>query len=100
VVSEESIKLDALLEVLHSFHASDLLQEVEVSVHVNACADESVPVNALDSDVGIVLLELEVHSLEEVDVGTLDSVHVLTGHLKLIEIKVLWEHLHLCYIYY
>ncbi len=100
VVSEECVKLDALLEVLDSLHASDLLQEVEVSVCVDACADEPVPVHALDSNVGIVLLELEVDSLEEVDVGTLDSVHILACHLKLVEIKVLWEHLHLCYIYY
>ena len=31
VVSEECVKLDALLEVLDGLHASDLLQEVEVS---------------------------------------------------------------------
>jgi hypothetical protein len=100
VVSEECVKLDALLEVLDGLHASDLLQEVEVSVHVDACADEPVPVDTLDSDVGIVLLELEVDGLEEVDVWALDSVHVLARHLKLVEIKVLGEHLHLCYIYY
>jgi hypothetical protein len=27
-------------------------------------------------------------------------VHVLARHLKLVEVKVLWENLHLCYIYY
>lgn len=100
MVSEESVQLNALLEVLDGLHASDLLQEVEVPVHVNACADESVPVDALDSDVGIVLLELEVHGLEEVDVRTLDSVHVLFRHLKLVEVEILGEDLHLCYIYY
>ena len=100
VVSEESVKLNALLEVLDSFHTSDLLQEIEVSVHVDAGTDESMPVDTLNSDVGIILLELEVDSLEEVDVGTLNCVHVLTRHLKLVEVKVLWENLHLCYIYY
>jgi len=100
VVSEEGVKLDALLEVFHGFHASDLLQEVEVTINVDASTDQSVPVDALKSDVGIVLLELEVDGLEEVDVWALDCVHVLARHLKLVEIKVLGEHLHLCYIYY
>ena len=94
MVSEESVQLDALLEVFDGLHASDLLQEVEVTIHINACPDESVPVNALNSNVGIVLLELEVHSLEEVDVGALDCVHVLFRHLKLVEVKVLGEDLH------
>jgi hypothetical protein len=100
VVSEESVQLDALLEVLDSLHASNLLQEVEVAVDVDACTDETVPVDALESDIGVVLLELEVDGLEEVDVWALDCVHVLARHLKLVEIKVLGEHLHLCYIYY
>lgn len=100
MVSEECVELDALLEVLDGLQASDLLQEIEVSVNVDACADEPVPVDTLDSDVGVVLLELEVDGLEEVDVWALDCVHVLARHLKLVEIKVLGEHLHLCYIYY
>ena len=100
MISEESIQLNTLLEILDSLHASDLLQEVEVSVDVDASADEPVPVDALDSDVGIVLLELEVDSLEEVDIGALNCVHILARHLKLIEVEVFGEHLHLCYIYY
>lgn len=100
MVSEECVKLNTLLEVLHGFHASNVLQEVEVSECVDASTDESVPVDTLDSDVGIVLLELEVNGLEEVDVRTLDCVHILARHLKLVEVKVLWENLHLCYIYY
>ncbi len=99
VVSEEGVKLDALLEVLHGFHASDLLQEVEVTIYVDASTDQSVPVDALKSDVSIVLLELEVNCLEEVDVGALNGVHVVARHLKLIEIEVLGEDLHLKYIY-
>ena len=95
VVSEESVQLDALLEVLDSLHASNLLQEVEVAVDVDACTDETVPVDALKLDIGIVLLELEVHSLEEVDVRTLNGVHVVARHLKLIEIEVLGEDFHL-----
>lgn len=100
MVSEEGIKLDALLEVLDGLHASDLLQEIEVAINIDASADQSVPVDALESDVGVILLELEVNGLEEVDVGTLDSVHILACHLKLVEIEVFGEHLHLCYIYY
>ena len=99
VVSEESVELDALLEVFDGFHASDLLQEVEITVHVDASTDQSVPVDALKSDVGIVLLELEVNCLEEVNVGALNGVHVVARHLKLIEVEVLGEDLHLINIY-
>lgn len=98
VVSEESVELDALLEVFDGFHASDLLQEVEVTIDVDASADQSVPVDALKSDVGIILLELEVNCLEEVNVRALDGVHVVARHLKLIEVEVLGEDLHLKYI--
>ena len=100
MVSEEGIELNALLEVLDGLHASDLLQEVEVSVDVDARTDQSVPVHALDAQVRVVLLELEVHGLVEVDVRSLDRVHVVTRHLELVEVKILGEHLHLCYIYY
>ena len=50
--------------------------------------------DTLQLDVSIVLLKLEVDSLVEVDVGTLNCVHVHARHLKLVEIKILWEHLH------
>lgn len=99
MVSEECVELDALLEVLDGLHASDLLQEVEITIHVDASTDQSVPVDALKSDIGVVLLELEVNSLEEVNVRALDGVHVVARHLKLIEIEVLGEDLHLIYIY-
>jgi hypothetical protein len=95
VVSEESVELDALLEVFDGLHASDLLQEVEVAIHVDASADQSVPMDALKSDVGVVLLELEVNCLEEVNVRALNGVHVVARHLKLIEIEVLGEDFHL-----
>lgn len=98
MIGEESVQLHALLEVLDGLHASYLFQEIEIAVDVDASADQSVPVDALNSDVGVVLLELEVNGLEEVNVGALDSVHVMARHLKLIEIKVLWKHLHLCVI--
>ena len=95
MVSEEGVELDALLEVLDGFEATDVLEEVEVAVGVNAGADEAVPVDALEANVGVVLLEGEGERLAEVDVGTLDCVHVLAVHLKLIEIEVLGEDLHL-----
>ena len=94
MIGEESIELDALLEVLRRLQASDVLEEVEVSICIDACFDHSVPVDALQLDVGVVLLEVEVESATEPNVGTLDSVHVLTRHFKLVEVKVLWEYLH------
>ena len=96
MVSEEGVELHALFEVLDSFHASDLFQEVEVAVDVDASADESVPVDALQLDVRVVLLELEVNRLVEVNVGSLDCVHVLSSHLKLVEVEVLGEYFHCC----
>jgi len=47
-------------------------------VNVDASSDESVPVDALQLDVGVVLLELEVDCLEEVNIWSLDSVHILS----------------------
>ena len=94
VVREKVVKLNRLFEVLHGLHASDVLQEIEVSVDVDSGADQSVPVDALQLHVGVVLLEREVKCLSEVDVGSLDGVHVLTSSLKLIEVEVFREDLH------
>ena len=94
VVGEESIELDALLEVLDGFEASDMLEEIEISEHVDACSDESVPVDTLEFDIRVVLLELEGNSLTEVNVWSLNSMHVFTCHFELVEIEVFWEHLH------
>ena len=41
VVGEEPVELNALLEVLDSLHASDVLQEIEVSMNVDASSDKS-----------------------------------------------------------
>jgi hypothetical protein len=99
VVCEESIELDALFEVFDGFEASNVLEEIEISEYVDACSDESVPVDTLDLDVGVILLELESDGLSEVDVWSLNSVHVFTCHFELVEIEVFWEHLHfLCII--
>ena len=95
VIGEEGIQLDALLEVFNGFLASDLSQEVEVSEEINARPDKSVPVDALDLDVGGVLLELEAERLDEVDVGALDRVQVCPRHVELVEVVVLGEDLHL-----
>ena len=99
MVSEERVELNALLEVFHSFETADVFEEVEVAVGVNARTDQSVPVNTLEFDVGIVLLEREVERLAEVDVGTLDGVHILAGHFKLVKVEVFREDLHLNYYY-
>jgi hypothetical protein len=98
MISEEVVELNALFEVFDCFHASDLLEEVEVAVYVDTGTNESMPVDALNLDVGVVFLELEVDSLVEVDVWSLNRVHVFSRHFKLIEIKILGEHLHLQYL--
>ena len=97
VVSKEGVELDALFEVLDSLEAADVLEEVEVAVCVHAGTDESVPVDALELYVSVVLLEGEVKGLAEVDVGTLNGVHVLACHLKLVEVKVFGEDFHFNY---
>ena len=94
MICEEGVELNALLEVFHCFCASDMLKEIKVTINIDASSDEPVPMHTLQLDVGVVLLKLEVNSLKEVNVWTLDRVHVLSGHLKLVEIKVLGEHLH------
>ena len=95
VISEEGVQLETLLKVLNSFEATNVLEEVEVAVSVDAGTDESVPVNALQLDVRVVDLEVEVEGLREVYVGTFDCVHVFASRLKLIELEVLREHFHL-----
>ena len=94
VVGEEGVELEALLEVLGGLKAANVLEHIEVTVGVGACLDETVPVDALQTNVGIVLLEAEVHGGVEADVGPLDRVHVVTSHLELREVEVLREHLH------
>ena len=60
MVCEETIKLYALLEVLNSLDASNVLKKIEVAIAVDASSDKSMPVNALELDVGVILLEFEV----------------------------------------
>lgn len=95
VVGEERVELDALLEVLDSLETPDILEHVEVAKGIHASTDETVPVDALELDVGVVLLERKGERLAEIDVGPLDRVHVLTSHLELVEVEVLWKDLHL-----
>ena len=97
VVGEEPIELNALLEVLDSLHASDVLQEIKVSVNVDASSDKSMPVDALDLNVRVILLELESNSLSKVDVWSLNCMHVFTCHFELVEIEIFWKYLHLYY---
>ena len=72
-----------------------MLQELKVSVNVKACSDKSMPVDTLQFNVGIVFLEFEIDSHPEVDVGSLNGVHVLPCHLKLVELEVFWKYLHI-----
>ena len=94
VLSEESIQRHTLLEVLCRLKALDVFQELEVSVSINTGSNDSLPVDALQLDVGVVLLEVEVQGRTEINVGALDRVHIITSHFKLIEVEVLWEDLH------
>jgi hypothetical protein len=94
VHGKEGVKLDALLKVRDCLKAADVLHEVKVAVSVNTCTDKSVPMDTLQFDVSVVLLETEVERLSEVDVGTFNGVHVFSCHFELGELEVLWEHLH------
>ena len=92
VIGEEVVELDALLEVLCRLEAFDILKEIEVAVGVDASSYESMPVDTLQLNVGVVLLEVEIGG--KADVRTLDGVHILARHLKLVKVKVLREYLH------
>ena len=94
VVGKEGVKLEALFEVLGGLKAANVLEHIEVTVGVGACLDETVPVDALQTNVGVVLLVAEVHCGAKPDVGALDRVHVVARHLELREVKILREHLH------
>ena len=94
MIGEEPVQLDALLEVLSRLEASNILEEIKVAVCVDARLDHSVPVDALQLDVGVVLLEVEVERAAKPDVWTFDGVHVFTSHLELVEVEVLGEYLH------
>ena len=94
VLGEECIQRHTLLEVLCRLKALDVFQELEVSVSINTGSNDSLPVDALQLDVGVVLLEVEVQGRTEINVGALDRVHIITSHFKLIEVEVFWEDLH------
>ena len=94
VVGEEGVELEALLEVLGGLEATDVLQHVEVTVRVCAGLHETMPMDALQLDVGVVLLKGEVHVGTEANVRSLDGVHVFTSHLELVKVEVFGEHLH------
>ena len=94
VVGKERVELQALFEVFDGFKATNVLEEVKVAVSVDAGADQSVPVDALELDVGVVDLKVEGQSLGEVDVGTFDGVHILSCSFKLVELEVLGENFH------
>ena len=87
VLSEEGIDLVALFKVLNGFEAADFLEEIELALGVYAGVDISVPVNVLELDIGVVLLDGEVERLVEVDAGWLDDFHELESHLELVEVE-------------
>ena len=83
-----------MLKVFGGFEAADVVEHVKVSIGVDATSDQSVPVHALELDVGVVLLEVVIHEESEVNVWALDAVLVLSRHDELVEVKHLREHLH------
>ena len=95
VVGEEGVELEALLEVLGGLEAPDVAEHVEVALGVGASVDEFLPVDALQLDVRVVLLKVEVHGAAKPNVRPLDRVHVFAGHLELVKVEILREHLHL-----
>ena len=95
MIREEVVQLDALSEVFNSLKTSNVFKEIEVSVNIDACTDKSMPVNALKLNISVIFLELELDGFSEVNIWPLDGVHVLTSHLELIEVEVLWEDLHI-----
>ena len=95
VVGEVSVKRQTLSEVLGGFEAADVLEEVEIAESVNACIDESVPVNALQAQVGVIFLEGEVNCVVEVDIWTLNSVRLFhASQLELGLVEVFGENSH------
>lgn len=95
VVGEVSVELETLSEVLGGFEAADVLEEVEIAESVNACIDESVPVDTLQTQVGVIFLEREVTGVVEVDIWTLNRVRLLhAGQLELGLVEVLGENSH------
>ncbi len=54
-----------------------------------------MPVDALQFQVSIILLEVEVEGFVKVNVWPLDSELVLPSHAELGELEVFWEHFHL-----
>ena len=95
MVSEESIELNTLSEVFDYLDTSNVFKEIEISIMINRSSDKSVPVDTLELYVGIVLLEFEAHEVTKVDVWSLNCMHILSCHFKLVEIEVLGEHLHI-----
>ena len=53
-----------------------------------------MPVDTLKFDICVVLLEGEIKSFAEVNVRSLNGVHVLTGHFELVKVEVLREDFH------
>ena len=94
VIGKEGIKSKALLEIFGGLDASNVLEEVKVTMNINASSNKSLPVNALQLQIGIIVLVLEVEGLAEIDVWSLDRVHVLSGGLELMEIEVLRKYFH------
>ena len=57
VVGEECVELEALLEILSGFEAANVLQHIEVAIGVDTSLDETVPVDTLQTNICVVLLE-------------------------------------------
>lgn len=94
MVGEERVQLQTLSEVLDGFDAAQVLEEIKITIYVDASSDESVPVDALQFQVGVVLLELEVECLVEINVRSFNRVHVVVCRHKLICVEKFRENFH------
>lgn len=82
-------------EILNSFKASNVFQELEVSEDIDARCDDFLPMNALKPYVCIVLLEREVQGFKEVYIRSFHSMNSpFVCHLELVLVEILWEHFH------
>ena len=95
VVSIERIQLERLSEVFCNLESSNLSKPLEVTILIDLSSQNSVPLDSLKLQVRRIFLELEIcDCLVEIDVGSLDGVRVLSGHLELVEVEILWENFH------
>ena len=95
MICKEPIQLNALLKVFYRFETSNMLQELKVSMNIDAGADKSMPVDTLQFNISVIFLKLEINCFSEVYVWSLNGMHVLPCQLELGVVEVFWKYLHI-----